>query len=182
MSSAGITLIAVYEVILVVKEVKEMRASSPGWMRRQPGWPRRDRAGAWPCWRWRPRRADADLAGDRDRGGDGAGLRWLALAAASCGWLWRRCLSGRPRRCRQRSAWGTAGLPGPLAVAAGTHGLLTAAAEDRPLLVLVDDMHWLDPVDREALLFAVRRLGSDAIACVMTLREGVQSTGRLAVP
>ena len=62
--------------------------------------------------------------------------------------------------------------PDRLAVAAGTHSLLTAAAEDRALLVLVDDLHWLDPVSREALLFAVRRLGSDAIACVMTLREG----------
>lgn len=62
--------------------------------------------------------------------------------------------------------------PDRLAVAAGTHGLLTAAAEDRALLVLVDDLHWLDPVSREALLFALRRLGSDAIACVMTLREG----------
>ena len=69
--------------------------------------------------------------------------------------------------------------PDRLAVAAGTHGLLTAAAEDRPLLVLVDDLHWLDPVSREALLFAVRRLGSDAIACVMTLREGVQVPANL---
>jgi DNA-binding CsgD family transcriptional regulator len=63
--------------------------------------------------------------------------------------------------------------PERLAVAAGTHGLLTTAAESRPLLVLVDDLHWLDPASQEALIFALRRLGDDAIACVMTLRAGM---------
>ena len=63
-------------------------------------------------------------------------------------------------------------VPERLAVAAGTHGLLTTAAEDRALLVLVDDLQWMDPASAEALLFAVRRLGSDAVACVMTVREG----------
>lgn len=57
-----------------------------------------------------------------------------------------------------------------MAVAAGTHGLLTTAAEDRPLLILVDDLHWLDSASQEALLFALRRLDRDAVACLMTLR------------
>ena len=60
-----------------------------------------------------------------------------------------------------------------MAVATGTLGLLTTAAEDGALLLLIDDLHWLDPSSREALLFALRRLGSDAIACVMTLRADV---------
>ena len=69
---------------------------------------------------------------------------------------------------------GYAGAPPErLAVAAGTHGLLTAAAEDRALLVLVDDAHWLDPASGEALLFALRRLDRDAVGCVMTLRAGM---------
>ena len=63
--------------------------------------------------------------------------------------------------------------PERFAVAAGTHGLLTAAAEHSALLILVDDLHWLDPNSSEALTFALRRLGRDAIACVLTLREGV---------
>jgi DNA-binding CsgD family transcriptional regulator/tetratricopeptide (TPR) repeat protein len=62
--------------------------------------------------------------------------------------------------------------PDRLAVAAGTHGLLTTAAEDRALLVLVDDLHWLDAASQDALMFALRRLGSDSIACLMTLRSG----------
>jgi DNA-binding CsgD family transcriptional regulator len=60
--------------------------------------------------------------------------------------------------------------PDRLAVAAGTHGLLTTVAEVNPLLILVDDLHWLDPASQEALLFALRRLDRDAIACLLTLR------------
>jgi len=59
-----------------------------------------------------------------------------------------------------------------LAVAAGTHSLLTTVAEDSALLILVDDLHWLDPASHEALLFALRRLDRDAVACLVTLRSG----------
>ena len=59
-----------------------------------------------------------------------------------------------------------------LAVAAGTHSLLTTTAEDQPLLILVDDLHWLDPASQEALLFALRRLDRDAVACLVTMRPG----------
>jgi DNA-binding CsgD family transcriptional regulator len=69
--------------------------------------------------------------------------------------------------------------PDRLAVAAGTHSLLTAAAEDRPLLILVDDLHWLDPASQEALLFALRRLGRDAVACLMTMRPGTAAPAGL---
>ena len=65
-----------------------------------------------------------------------------------------------------------AAVPGRLAVAAGTHGLLTTAAESGPLLILADDLHWLDAGSQEALLFTLRRLDRDAIACVITLRAG----------
>ena len=61
--------------------------------------------------------------------------------------------------------------PEPFAVAAATHGLLTAAAESNALL-LADDLHWLDRESQDALMFALRRLGRDAIASVLTLRAG----------
>jgi DNA-binding CsgD family transcriptional regulator len=69
--------------------------------------------------------------------------------------------------------------PDRLAVAAGTHGLLTTVAEVNPLLILVDDLHWLDPASQEALLFALRRLDRDAIACLLTLRSGMAAPGGL---
>lgn len=62
--------------------------------------------------------------------------------------------------------------PEPFAVAAATHGLLTAAAESNALLLLADDLHWLDRESQDALMFALRRLGRDAIASVLTLRAG----------
>jgi DNA-binding CsgD family transcriptional regulator len=49
-------------------------------------------------------------------------------------------------------------VPGDrLAVSVATLGLLAAAAEVRPVLVIVDDAHWLDPSSLEAVLFAARR-------------------------
>ncbi|MBQ1074036.1 AAA family ATPase [Micromonospora sp. C31] len=48
--------------------------------------------------------------------------------------------------------------------------LLAELAEERPLLCLVDDAHWLDAASAEALLFAVRRLDAEAIAVVVAVR------------
>jgi DNA-binding CsgD family transcriptional regulator len=76
-----------------------------------------------------------------------------------------------------RAALGLGGAvprtPDRLAVAVGTHSLLVTAAEDRPLLILVDDLHWLDPASQEALLFALRRLDRDAVACLVTMRPAM---------
>ena len=71
--------------------------------------------------------------------------------------------------------------PGRLAVAAGAFSLLTTAAEDRPLLVLVDDVHWLDPASTDALLFAVRRLARDAVAVVFSTGAALPGLGGLPV-
>ena len=72
--------------------------------------------------------------------------------------------------------------PERLAVAAGTHGLLTTAAEDGTLLLLVDDLHWLDPASQEALMFALRRLGRDAIPLRHDAASWHAGTGRPAAP
>jgi len=58
--------------------------------------------------------------------------------------------------------------------------LLSLAAEVRPILLLVDDLHWLDALSAEALLFALRRLDTDAVACVLTARPG--HTGHSGLP
>jgi DNA-binding CsgD family transcriptional regulator len=56
------------------------------------------------------------------------------------------------------------------AVGAAFLSLVAAAAEDQPLLLLVDDVHWLDSGSADALAFAVRRLRADAVAVVVATR------------
>jgi DNA-binding CsgD family transcriptional regulator len=72
-------------------------------------------------------------------------------------------------------ALGPAGAADPLAVCAATLGLLAAAAEDEPVLALVDDAHWLDAETAQAIGFAARRLGNERIAILIALREGEES-------
>jgi DNA-binding CsgD family transcriptional regulator len=63
-------------------------------------------------------------------------------------------------------------VPGDrFAVAAATLSLLAAAAEESPVLVVVDDAHWLDAPSREALLFAGRRLGSEGVLLLLGMRD-----------
>ena len=57
-------------------------------------------------------------------------------------------------------------------VGAATLSLLAAAAERVPVLVLVDDLQWLDRESASALAFAARRLGPDAVGVVMATRTG----------
>ncbi len=45
--------------------------------------------------------------------------------------------------------------------------LLGTAADDRPLLLLIDDAQWLDAASSAVLAFIARRLGSEAIALVV---------------
>src|SRR3954451_18011760 len=56
-------------------------------------------------------------------------------------------------------------------VCAATVGVLAAAAEAEPLLVIVDDLQWLDVSSREAILFAARRLHADGIGLLMASRS-----------
>ncbi|MFZ1992481.1 MAG: ATP-binding protein, partial [Solirubrobacteraceae bacterium] len=55
---------------------------------------------------------------------------------------------------------------------AGVVSLLAAAAATRPVLVVADDLQWFDAASRDAILFAARRLASDAVAVVMAVRDG----------
>jgi len=51
-------------------------------------------------------------------------------------------------------------------------GVLTAVADDEPLLCVVDDAHWLDSGSAEALVFVARRLHADPVAVLVAAREG----------
>ncbi len=77
----------------------------------------------------------------------------------------------------QRDALGVAfGLrpgptPNPLLVGLAMVGLLSEAAEERPLLCCVDDAQWLDRASAQTLAFVARRLLAEKIALVFATRE-----------
>jgi len=66
----------------------------------------------------------------------------------------------------------------PFLVAAATLSVLTEAAEDGPVLCVVDDAHWLDDASADALLFAARRLQADRVALVFAARDADARTFR----
>ena len=57
-----------------------------------------------------------------------------------------------------------------LAVAAGGLALLAAAATRMPTVVVIDDVQWLEPSSRFALLFAARRIAKDRLCMVFAVR------------
>jgi DNA-binding CsgD family transcriptional regulator len=61
-------------------------------------------------------------------------------------------------------------------VSAAVLGLLAEAAEERPVLCLVEDAHWLDTPSADALVFAARRLRAERVAIVFAVREGEART------
>lgn len=72
--------------------------------------------------------------------------------------------------------------PAPHAVGAGLFELLVAAAERAPVLVLVDDHHWLDAPSRRALAFSVRRLAADRVCVLLAHGTGLETSGSGDLP
>ena len=64
---------------------------------------------------------------------------------------------------------------GRLLISAAVLGLLAAAAEDRPVLCLIDDAQWVDRPSADALVFAARRLRAERVAILFGAREGEAS-------
>jgi DNA-binding CsgD family transcriptional regulator/tetratricopeptide (TPR) repeat protein len=50
-------------------------------------------------------------------------------------------------------------------------GLISAESEHGPLLLLVDDLHWLDPASAEAILFVSKRLAAERALVVLATRD-----------
>src|SRR6202000_310277 len=61
--------------------------------------------------------------------------------------------------------------------------LLSRAAEDQPLLCVIDDGHWLDPESAHVLGFVARRLYADRVGFIGAIGELVPSeTAELRLP
>lgn len=58
-----------------------------------------------------------------------------------------------------------------LLISAAVLGLLAAAAEDGPMLCVVDDAQWVDRPSADALVFTARRLRAERLAIVFDARE-----------
>ncbi|MEV0027704.1 AAA family ATPase [Nocardia sp. NPDC050793] len=65
--------------------------------------------------------------------------------------------------------------PSPYLVGLAALTLLADAADERPLLIVAEDVHWLDPASAEVLAFLARRIDTEPIAVIATVRDGCRS-------
>jgi DNA-binding CsgD family transcriptional regulator len=81
-----------------------------------------------------------------------------------------------------RTAFGTGAgsAPDRFFVGLAALSLLSDAAEEQPLICLVDDEHWLDRASAQALAFVARRLEAEAVGLVFAARK--TSTELAGVP
>jgi DNA-binding CsgD family transcriptional regulator len=66
--------------------------------------------------------------------------------------------------------------PQPFLIALAVLNLLGAAAAAAPLLVVVEDLQWLDRPTTDVLAFVTRRLRSEPIGMLLAVREGYATT------
>jgi len=61
--------------------------------------------------------------------------------------------------------------PGSLAVCTGALGALAAAGDEQPLVVMVDDLQWIDPESRQLMIFVARRLATEHVVMLFAARD-----------
>ena len=87
-----------------------------------------------------------------------------------------------PQRDALLTALGVAAGPPPdrFLLALAVLGLLSEVAGDRPLMCLVDDVHWLDRASAQVLGFTARRLAANPVGLVFATREPGRELAGLA--
>jgi DNA-binding CsgD family transcriptional regulator len=81
-----------------------------------------------------------------------------------------------PQRDALATAFGlrTADPPTRSLIGLAVLSLLSDAAEEQPLVCLVDDAYWLDQASRQTLAFVARRLLAESVALVFATRSAVE--------
>ena len=77
-----------------------------------------------------------------------------------------------PQRDALRTAFGigSGSAPNGFLIGLAVLGLLSHAAEERPLVCLIDDAQWLDQASAQVLAFVARRLGAESVGLVFAAR------------
>lgn len=77
-----------------------------------------------------------------------------------------------PQREALRTTFGerAAAAPDPFLVGLAVLSLLSEVAADRPLLILVDDLQWLDRASAQVLMFVARRVVAESLGLVFATR------------
>jgi AAA ATPase domain len=70
-------------------------------------------------------------------------------------------------------------VPDRLFVGLAVLGLLSEAAQERPLVCVIDDAQWLDRASAQALAFVARRLLADPVVMLFAVREPVHELAAL---
>lgn len=78
---------------------------------------------------------------------------------------------------RSALAIGPPTAPDPFALRVATFEILIAATERSPVLCLLDDVHWFDPMSLDAVSFAARRMHADRAVMLAALRPAAGRAG-----
>ncbi|WP_396913061.1 AAA family ATPase [Mycolicibacterium sp.] len=87
-----------------------------------------------------------------------------------------------PQRRAMESAFGLrdGAAPERFLVGLAALGLLAAASRQRPVLCLVDDVHWLDSASQDTLFFIARRLSAEPVGMMFALRDPIDNMNGIA--
>ena len=86
-----------------------------------------------------------------------------------------RCPHRSALRSRPRSGCPRRPPPDLFLIALATLNLLADVAERAPLLLVVEDAHWLDRSTSQVLAFVARRLSQERILLLLAIRDGTDS-------